>query len=42
MTKPALFVRIAASLTFVHAVLHTVGGVLAVQGRVPRPLPCRR
>jgi len=24
MTKPALFVRIAAGLTFVHAVLHTV------------------
>lgn len=27
MTKPVLFLRIAAVLTFVHAVLHTIGGV---------------
>ncbi|HZR58701.1 MAG TPA: hypothetical protein VFA74_17660 [Terriglobales bacterium] len=27
MTKPALFLRIAAVLTFIHAVLHTIGGV---------------
>ena len=25
--KPALFLRIAAVLTFIHAVLHTIGGV---------------
>lgn len=35
MTKPALFVRIAASLTFVHAVLHTVGGVFGRPGPGP-------
>ncbi len=29
MTKPALFLRIAAVVTFVHAVLHTIGGVLS-------------
>jgi len=34
--KPALFLRIAAVLTFVHAVLHTIGGVLAE----PDPGPC--
>ena len=27
MMKPVLFLRIAAALTFIHAVLHTVGGV---------------
>src|ERR1700676_4820347 len=27
MMKPALFLRIAAVLTFIHAVLHTIGGV---------------
>jgi hypothetical protein len=25
--KPALYLRIAAALTFIHAVLHTIGGV---------------
>jgi hypothetical protein len=32
MMKPVLFLRIAAVLTFIHAVLHTIGGVL---GNVP-------
>src|SRR5258708_2309846 len=27
MMKPALFLRIAATLTFIHAALHTIGGV---------------
>jgi hypothetical protein len=27
MKKPVLFLRIAAVLTFIHAVLHTIGGV---------------
>ncbi|HEY4011176.1 MAG TPA: hypothetical protein VGM11_13565 [Acidobacteriaceae bacterium] len=27
MTKPAIFLRIAALLTLIHAVLHTIGGV---------------
>jgi hypothetical protein len=27
MSKPVVFLRIAAVLTFIHAVLHTVGGV---------------
>jgi hypothetical protein len=27
VSKPALFLRIAAVLTFIHAVLHTIGGV---------------
>jgi hypothetical protein len=27
VTKPTLFLRIAAVLTFVHALLHTIGGV---------------
>jgi hypothetical protein len=31
MNKPAVFLRIAAVLTFLHAILHTVGGVF---GRV--------
>jgi hypothetical protein len=35
MMKPALFLRIAAVLTFIHAVLHTIGGVF---GKV-RPGP---
>ena len=30
--KPSLFLRIASVLTFIHAVLHTIGGVL---GKVP-------
>jgi hypothetical protein len=29
MIKPALFLRIAAILTFIHAVLHTIGGVFS-------------
>lgn len=32
MNKPVLFLRIASALTFIHAVLHTVGGVF---GKVP-------
>lgn len=32
MKKPVLFIRIASVLTFIHAVLHTVGGVF---GKVP-------
>ena len=31
--KPTLFLRIASALTFIHAVLHTVGGVFG------KPLP---
>ena len=31
--KPALFLRIAAVLTFIHAVLHTIGGVFGKVGR---------
>jgi hypothetical protein len=27
MTRPTLFLRVAAVLTFIHAVLHTAGGV---------------
>ncbi len=27
MMKPTLFLRIAAVLTFIHAILHTIGGV---------------
>ena len=27
MNKPVLFLRIASVLTFIHAVLHTIGGV---------------
>jgi hypothetical protein len=34
--KPAIFLRIAAALTFIHAVLHTIGGVF---GKVPPGLP---
>src|ERR1700737_5658813 len=30
--KPTIFLRIAAVLTFIHAVLHTIGGVF---GKVP-------
>jgi hypothetical protein len=30
--KPSLFLRIASVLTFIHAVLHTIGGVF---GKVP-------
>jgi hypothetical protein len=32
MNKPVLFLRIAAALTFIHAVLHTIGGVF---GKIP-------
>ena len=32
MNKPVVFLRIASALTFIHAVLHTVGGVF---GKVP-------
>jgi hypothetical protein len=32
MTKPALFLRIAAILTLIHAVLHTIGGVFGKIG----------
>jgi hypothetical protein len=35
MMKPALFLRIAAALTFIHAVLHTVGGVFGKAGPGP-------
>lgn len=32
MTKPVLFLRIAAALTLIHAVLHTIGGVFGKIG----------
>jgi hypothetical protein len=35
MKKPVLFLRIAAILTFIHAVLHTVGGVFSEPGPGP-------
>ena len=35
MTRPVLFLRIAAVLTFVHAVLHTIGGVFGKVGSGP-------
>jgi hypothetical protein len=35
MMKPALFLRIAAVLTFIHAVLHTIGGVFSKPGPGP-------
>lgn len=35
MMKPAVFLRIAAVLTFVHAVLHTIGGVFGSVGPGP-------
>ena len=35
MTKPTLFLRIAAVLTFVHALLHTIGGVFGKAGPGP-------
>jgi hypothetical protein len=35
MTKPTLFLRIAAVLTFIHAVLHTIGGVFGKVGPGP-------
>jgi glycerol uptake facilitator-like aquaporin len=35
MMKPALFLRIAAVLTLIHAVLHTIGGVFGT----PQPGP---
>ena len=35
MTKPVLFLRIAAVLTFIHAVLHTIGGVFGQVGPGP-------
>jgi hypothetical protein len=35
VNKPALFLRIASALTFIHAVLHTAGGVFAEAGPGP-------
>jgi len=35
MMKPALLLRIAAVLTFIHAVLHTIGGVFGKAGPGP-------
>jgi hypothetical protein len=35
MTKSVLFLRIAAFLTFIHAVLHTIGGVFGKVGPGP-------
>jgi hypothetical protein len=35
MNKPVLFLRIASGLTFIHAVLHTVGGVFGKVGAGP-------
>jgi hypothetical protein len=35
MNKPTLFLRIAAVLTLIHAVLHTVGGVFGKVGPGP-------
>jgi uncharacterized membrane protein YesL len=32
MKKPVLFLRIASGLTFIHAVMHTIGGVF---GKIP-------
>jgi hypothetical protein len=32
MNKPVLFLRIASALTFIHAVMHTIGGVF---GKIP-------
>lgn len=33
--KPVIFLRIAAVLTFIHAVLHTIGGVFSEAGPGP-------
>jgi len=33
--KPALFLRIASVLTFIHAILHTIGGVFGKVGPGP-------
>ena len=35
MSKPALFLRIAAVVTLIHAVLHTIGGVFGKPGPGP-------
>ncbi|MGA2051386.1 MAG: hypothetical protein ABSG96_27170 [Terracidiphilus sp.] len=35
MNKPVLFLRIASGLTFIHAVLHTIGGVFGKIGPGP-------
>jgi len=35
MMKPALLLRIAAVMTFIHAVLHTIGGVFGKAGPGP-------
>ncbi len=35
MMKSVLFLRIAAVLTFIHAVLHTIGGVFGEVGPGP-------
>jgi hypothetical protein len=36
--KPSLFLRIASVLTFIHAVLHTIGGVFGKVGPGPATL----
>jgi hypothetical protein len=35
MSKPAFFLRVAAVLTLIHAVLHTIGGVFGNPGPGP-------
>ena len=35
MTRTVVFLRIAAVLTFIHAVLHTIGGVFGQVGPGP-------
>ena len=35
MNKPAIFLRIASTLAFLHAVLHTIGGVFGKAGPGP-------
>ena len=39
--KSVIFLRIAAVLTFIHAVLHTIGGVFGKVAPGPPPWPCR-
>ena len=42
MPKPTLFLRIAAGVTLIHAVLHTIGGVFGDMGPGgPPPRPYR-
>lgn len=38
MTKTVVFLRIAAVLTFIHAVLHTIGGVFGKVGPGPESI----